>query len=603
MKYRPEIDGLRALAVIPVILFHAGFAGFSGGFVGVDVFFVISGYLITTILLDDIKNNRFSIVNFYERRARRILPALYFVMLTCIPFAWILMLPDPLENFGQSIVATTLFANNILLLITSGYWDLASEFKPLLHTWSLGVEEQYYVFFPWFLLLVWRLGKSRAFWVIVICAVTSYLFSEWSLRTDAKVNLGATWRISYADANFYLIITRAWELFSGSIVAFVIQKRGVQSNNGLSLLGLAAVLIAVFGYEKTTPFPSMYALLPVFGVTLLVLFADKQTVVGKFLSNNILVGVGLISYSAYLWHYPLISFAKIYSISEPTQFTNAILVAVTFLLAYLSWKFIEFPFRKKEIVSTPVFAVAAVSMAVGLVCFGYAVHRSHGFAERVFDAETTRANEMYISYNHRNFEFKRDNFEIVPNLKLLIVGNSFGRDIVNVIRETYDIDQIDLVYRDDLNHCSIFQKDVGRRLFEQANVVLFGSYGLDDSTCIERVLAESNLVDTKVYYIGTKNFGYNLNWIARVDAEKRALLRNKLSPETLSAEALARQSIPQNNYISLLEGLANENGEILVTDEIGRLISGDRAHLTRYGAIFVGREIFLPSALTNSMGF
>lgn len=147
MHHRNEIDGLRALAVVPVLLFHAGFDTFSGGFVGVDIFFVISGYLITTIIIEDMEQKRFSIVNFYERRARRILPALFLVMLVCIPFSWFWMLPDPLENFGQAIVATTLFSNNILLYITSGYWELASEFKPLLHTWSLGVEEQYYVFF------------------------------------------------------------------------------------------------------------------------------------------------------------------------------------------------------------------------------------------------------------------------------------------------------------------------------------------------------------------------------------------------------------------------------------------------------------------------
>ena len=156
MKYRPEINGLRALAVVPVILFHAGFELFSGGFVGVDMFFVISGYLITTILIEDIQNKRFSIVNFYERRARRILPALFFIMLVCIPFAWKWMLPDPLENFGQSLVAATLSANNILLFLTSGYWHFTSEFKPLIHTWSLGIEEQYYIFFPCPHMAIWE---------------------------------------------------------------------------------------------------------------------------------------------------------------------------------------------------------------------------------------------------------------------------------------------------------------------------------------------------------------------------------------------------------------------------------------------------------------
>ncbi len=161
MKYRQEIDGLRAIALLPVIFFHAGFSAFSGGFVGVDIFFVISGYLITTILIEDIENDKFNFLNFYERRARRIFPALFIVMLVCIPFAWFWMLPDPLENFGQSLVATSFFLSNILLYLTAGYWDLGVDYKPLLHTWSLAVEEQYYVFFPILFLLTRGIFKCK----------------------------------------------------------------------------------------------------------------------------------------------------------------------------------------------------------------------------------------------------------------------------------------------------------------------------------------------------------------------------------------------------------------------------------------------------------
>ena len=271
MKYRPEIDGLRALAVIPVILFHAGFEIFSGGFVGVDVFFVISGYLITTILIEDIENKRFSIVNFYERRARRILPALFSVMLVCIPFAWMWMLPSQMKDFSQSLVAVSLFASNILFWRESGYFDAAAEEKPLLHTWSLAVEEQYYVVFPIFLILAWRFGKNRVFWMIVVMAAISLLLSEWGWRNKAT-------------ANFYLAPTRAWELFAGSIAAFVIQKQGVRKNNPLALVGLAAILFSIFFYDEATPFPSVYALVPVLGVVLIVLYAEKETIVAKLLS-------------------------------------------------------------------------------------------------------------------------------------------------------------------------------------------------------------------------------------------------------------------------------------------------------------------------------
>ena len=298
MKYRAEIDGLRAVAVIPVILFHAGFEFFSGGFVGVDVFFVISGYLITMILIEDIERNSFNLIEFYERRARRLLPALFFVMLICIPFAFLLMLPDAMKSFSQSLIAVSLFVSNILFWRESGYFATAAEEKPLLHTWSLAVEEQYYLFFPLFLLFAWRFFKERVFGVIFVVAAISLLISEWGWRNSAI-------------ANFYLAPARAWELLAGSIAALIVQKRGVRGNGILSLLGLAAIVIAILIYDSTTPFPSVYTLLPITGCVFLVLFADKQTIAARLLSNKIFVGIGLISYSAYLWHQPLFAFAEL----------------------------------------------------------------------------------------------------------------------------------------------------------------------------------------------------------------------------------------------------------------------------------------------------
>ena len=371
MKYRAEIDGLRALAVVPVILFHAGFELFSGGFVGVDVFFVISGYLITTILIEDIENKRFSIVNFYERRARRILPALFFVMLVCIPFAWMWMYSSQMKDFSQSLVAVSLFASNVLFWHETGYFDTLAEEKPLLHTWSLAVEEQYYVIFPIFLILAWRFGKNRVFWMIVVMAAVSLLLSEWGWRNKAT-------------ANFYLAPTRAWELFAGSIAAFVVQKQGVQRSNLLALVGLAAIIFSIFVYDKTTLFPSLYALAPVLGTVFLVLYADKETFAAKLLSTKGFVGIGLISYSAYLWHQPLFAFARIISKKHPTIFIMSALAVTSFILAFLSWRFVEKPFRRSQIVTkTQIFFATLIGMgffiSVGLIGHykdGFSVNRS-----------------------------------------------------------------------------------------------------------------------------------------------------------------------------------------------------------------------------------
>ena len=391
MKYRAEIDGLRALAVVPVILFHAGFELFSGGFVGVDAFFVISGYLITTILIEDIENKRFIIVNFYERRIRRILPALFFVVLVCIPFAWIWMLPSEMKEFSQSLVAVSLFASNILFWQESGYFETAAEEKPLLHTWSLAVEEQYYLFFPLFLILFWRFGKKRVFWTIVIIATVSLILSEWGWRYRAA-------------ANFYLAPTRAWELLAGSLVAFVVQKNGVVKNDLLALIGLIAIVFSIFVYDNSTPFPSVYTLVPVLGVVLVVLYAHKDTLAARILSAKVFVGLGLISFSAYLWHQPLLAFARIKSGNEPSDLLMGLLALSSLPLAYLSWNFIEIPFRNKaKIRRRNIFFLTFVGFFI-LSVFGFIGHVTDGFKDRfVMFFEGDIGAREYISYVDKQY--------------------------------------------------------------------------------------------------------------------------------------------------------------------------------------------------------
>lgn len=338
MEYRREIDGLRALAVLPVILFHAGFETFSGGFVGVDVFFVISGYLITTIILAELAQGKFSIVSFYERRARRILPALFLVMFVCIPFAWYLLLPSDLKGFSKSLVAVSVFASNILFWRESGYFNTAAELKPLLHTWSLAVEEQYYVIFPIFLMLFWRLGKRWILILLVVVFFASLAVAQWGAYAKP-------------EAAFFLLPTRIWEFLFGVFTAFYLS--GINRSDfseGLSetcgWLGLALIFYAVFAYSKTTAFPGVNALVPTFGAMLVVIFATQKTFVGKFLGNKAFVFIGLISYSAYLWHQPIFAFLRFYTFDQISLPLNILSIAATFILSFFSLKYVETPFRK-----------------------------------------------------------------------------------------------------------------------------------------------------------------------------------------------------------------------------------------------------------------
>lgn len=379
MKYRSEIDGLRAVAVIPVILFHAGFSTFSGGFVGVDVFFVISGYLITTIILTKMELGTFSLVEFYERRARRILPALFLIMLVSLPFAWLWLTPSDIKDFSRSLVAVSTFSSNILFSRESGYWDTASELKPLLHTWSLAVEEQYYILFPLFLMLMWRYRKRWILGAFMLIAGISLAMAQW----------GANHKPS---ATFYLLQTRGWELAIGASIAFyfLYRKQAIRTllshkliDEVLGLLGFLMIGYGVFVFDETIPFPSFYALVPTIGTGLIILFSSSQTMTGRLLSSKPLVSIGLISYSAYLWHQPLLAFARHRTLAEPSALTYAILAFLSLPLAYLSWRYVERPFRQKDTISgTKVFIFATVG-SIFFIAIGIAGHKTDGFFELI----------------------------------------------------------------------------------------------------------------------------------------------------------------------------------------------------------------------------
>ena len=390
MKYRPEIDGLRAVAVLPVILFHAGFQTFRGGFVGVDVFFVISGYLITSIIVSEKQDNNFSLINFYERRARRILPALFLVVLVSLPFAWIWMTPNELKEFSASLAAVAAFVSNVAFWRQSDYFASAAELKPLLHTWTLAVEEQYYVLFPLFVILFWRFSPLFMIGLLAVIAAFGFALAEWATTT-------------YPTAAFYLLPTRGWELLLGALIALSFTKgwtKIITTNllvcEFVNVAGIALIAYAVFALDKITPFPGIPALLPTLGTAFLILCATRETLVGRFLSNKTFVGVGLISYSAYLWHQPMFAFARLREFKEPNVFLLTLLIILVFVLAFFTWRFVERPFRDKQRISKrTIFNSAGFVTAVlfGLGSFGYL---NDGFIYRL--SATERELASYADY-------------------------------------------------------------------------------------------------------------------------------------------------------------------------------------------------------------
>ncbi|PZP54490.1 MAG: hypothetical protein DI586_09780, partial [Micavibrio aeruginosavorus] len=370
--YRPEIDGLRAVAVLSVLLCHADFALFSGGYVGVDTFFVISGFLITALIKKDLEAGSFSFVNFWERRIRRILPPLLTVVISALIAGWFLYLPGDYRMLGQQTAAQAVFASNILFKFQAGYFDTENIIKPLLHTWSLAVEEQFYFFFPVAFFVVWKYRKEKTFNYFLIFAGISFIAAAFIVRNSPS-------------SAFYLLPFRAWELMIGALLALRPVTLYGWKKELAGWAGLVSILIAVISYTDHTLFPGAAALLPCLGAAAIIVSNNGSlNSAGKTLSLRVPVFIGLVSYSLYLWHWPILAFIRYSGLIDFTMPVALLCLLTSFVLAVLSWKFIEAPFRKKQILATTkgIYVAALASLAV-MGAAGFSVYYTNGFPQRL----------------------------------------------------------------------------------------------------------------------------------------------------------------------------------------------------------------------------
>jgi peptidoglycan/LPS O-acetylase OafA/YrhL len=336
IEYRPEIDGLRAVAVLSIVVFHAFPEFLSGGFVGVDVFYVVSGYLITRLILQDLVKGDWSLVDFYCRRIRRIFPALILVLLACFSFGWFVLFADEFKLLGKHIAASAGFVANIVFSREVGYFDISSELKPLLHLWSLGVEEQFYIVWPFLMWLGFR-SRNRGLWLVVGFGALSFMLNVAFVR-------------SYPVEIFYWPISRFWELAMGGVLAYLkpqpIEPRPI--NNAKAALGLGLILLSSQWLTKATAFPGAWASLPTIGTFLIIAAGPTAWFNRVVLSHRWLVGIGLISYPLYLWHWPMLTFARIVNGGTPSWQVRTLLVFASAFLAALTFQFLERPIRRSQ---------------------------------------------------------------------------------------------------------------------------------------------------------------------------------------------------------------------------------------------------------------
>lgn len=377
LDYRPDIDGLRALAVLSVVFCHADL-GLKGGYVGVDVFFVISGYLITSLIAKDLRQGTFSLMDFWGRRVRRILPALVVVTLAAIVAGWFILLPEDYANLGKSVIALVLMVSNIHFYQDTGYFAAAADEKPLLHTWSLAVEEQFYLFVPFLAFVpVWIRRARWSLAAVILCGILSFALSVYGVNR-------------HPSATFYLLPTRAWELIVGAIIALVPSVRFSKLSPFMTAAGVAGVLlilIPVVLYDSKTSFPGLAAFPPVAGTALLIWLGGVtscQLVSSRILGWSPIVFIGKISYSLYLWHWPILVYAKYWNILPLPVPARMGLVFASGLLAVWSWRYVENPFRRWRIEAARGFVVSVAVVVLGIVLVvGIALKLNRGFESRV----------------------------------------------------------------------------------------------------------------------------------------------------------------------------------------------------------------------------
>jgi peptidoglycan/LPS O-acetylase OafA/YrhL len=624
LNYRKEIDGLRAIAVLAVIIDHAGLGWLPGGYAGVDVFFVISGFLITGIVNKGLTDGSFTFRDFYKRRAFRIFPALFFVLAATTLFSWVFLTPSELQDFAASVFFSVLFLSNGFFINFVDYFGPSASVIPLLHTWSLAVEEQFYILFPLIAWGSWKIsGKKGLFGIVVVLAVASLLLSEWGWRNEPS-------------ANYFFSPSRFWEILLGSIAALALAGRTRPENGLIAWVGLAMLAATFFLYNDQVPFPSVYALLPTLGTVLILVFAPTSGGVSAVLSRPVMRWIGAVSFSAYLWHQPVFAFSRIHGIA-PDQFgTACVLIALVLGLSYGSWRLIEQPFRHPSETQVLlrrfrglILAVSAVGL-IGVSLLAYFTEaptkRHSALDQKLFEATRvdTRTYNRHIrkGYERRAFDSARD----AP--KVALVGDSFGRDLMNAFQENGMMAQLDFTIWTIGHTCAPFFLKDDSGLSERVNVAgcnaawdryksdaMLESLRSADVIIISHKWSEwhvpyvqktlGNLVahtDAEIILVGPKFFGFtDVRTAWAIQEELRPAAELPVADETLAINSKMR-ALEGATYFDIQTIVCPKTKTCPASTPDGRAITLDGGHLTPAGAQLVGDRLWENSEIVEILG-
>lgn len=644
-KYRADIDGLRAVAILSVVIFHAFPNWITGGFIGVDIFFVISGYLISQIIFENIDGGSFSFHEFYFRRINRIFPALLIVLGSGILLGWLFLLADEYKQIGKHTVAGATFVSNFVLWSESGYFDKAAETKPFLHLWSLGIEEQFYILWPLIIWLAWKRNLN-----LLTLISTSIIISLYLNIKDITLD---------GIATFYSPLTRFWELLCGSLLAWIsLYKKDIflsfrlKLDRFTSLLlyregpdiperalanligfgGLALLSFGLISIDSNDHFPGGWALIPVIGAMLVITAGPESWFNRVVLSNKVFVWIGLISYPLYLWHWPLLTFCRLREGELPDTYIRLCILGLAFFLAWLTYQFIELPLRKVRSSVKPIMLIVFM-VIIGL--YGYTIYERDGFPSVRF-----KSNELSIvnatlpqhSTEYTPYIFRKlinNTFdEKSPKAKILVIGDSYAQDLVNAIYETSLKDNLQIITRHVSKRCGnlfiiqskfihhIKEEDIAscakQRLYEDKNLhkkilaadeIWMASSWQDWQADLikQSVINLKKNSNKKVIVFGLKNLGkIDPRTLLELDEDHRTTLLNKVPVIAMEVNRKMKQQLKDHEFIDVQELLCGNNEATCSPfTATGDLISYDGTHLTRDGARFYGNTLSKYPLLKN----
>jgi len=612
-KYISDIDGLRALAVIAVIFYHVGYKWIPGGFIGVDVFFVISGYLITKNIVFDVEQKRFSFFDFYVRRARRLFPALFVMMLVTIIFAYQLFSPVDLARFGQSLLYANMSLSNFFFMSEAGYFDAGSDMKPLLHTWSLSVEEQFYLIWPFVLVgLLWFRNKRY----LLIFLLLSTIISVYASFVVTEKN---------PSISFFMLPFRTFEFSIGALViwAELFKFRQKYLYDLLTILGLGLILYSLLVFTHTMQFPGYIALVPSIGAGL-VIYASRFSATGALLRHKIPVGIGLISYSIYLVHWPFIVFYKYWKFGALTYLEQMMLIVFSFILGFILWKYVEKPWRLKKADDSKThftFIVPGLMLIIAFIAANIWGHK--GFPDR-YPKAFQLSTEALMEERNRYWSKQQDE-DLLRGQKgedsVIIMGNSYGIDLIYALKENGS--KLNITFLSTTSFCSNFgtipndNEQIKKCLeIKKGNfahkkwktidrIYLYDNWIVFDLGKLKNSLAEiRTLSDVPIFVFGPKmDYAKQIPDIVKRHMHMRSIndfsqkFQNKYRIEQNNQlkTMLANGFYADNNiyYVDMISSQCGEDvkGCKIISNENQKFLFFDDGHFTKEGAYQFGKKL------------